>query len=309
MIYKNDSAYSLIIPVLKMEANPYLDSILESLSQQDFKPETVHLVVGDRRQGRAINYGVSQADTKYIGTVDDDSQIDDTELFRKLLDAMEADDSIGMGGAACIIPDFASRFQKSAMRQIPRRFFPVQSENVDSDMVQHPCLIMSRKLFLEIGGEDEDLIRGLDPVLRKKVRDAGKRVVIIANTWIYHLIPDGFWNVVKMYYRNGRGSGYASRNYPDRVIELSDGYDAGSFVEKRPLFFRVIRRFFSLILSILKLQFIKVATDIAYMCGVIKEKIHPSYTDIPKVREIKTENQDGYPFKLFVHRVTLEEEQ
>jgi len=303
-----DITYSLIIPVLNMDENPYLDSILESLANQSFKPESVHLVIGDRRQGRAINYGVSQADEKYIGTVDDDSQIDDTELFRKLIDAMELDDSIGIGGAACTIPDFATPFQKRAMRQIPRRFFPVQNESVDSDMVQHPCLIMNRKFFQEIGGEDEELIRGLDPVLRKKVRDAGKRVAIIADTWIYHLIPDGFFNVVKMYYRNGRGSGYASRNYPERVLELSDGFDKGEFVERRPFIFRIFRRLFSLIVSICKFEFIKIATDIAYMCGVIKEKLTPSYIAIPKVNKIDTEidKNSQYPFKLFLHRVELE---
>lgn len=304
---KNKVAYSLIIPVLKMEENPYIDSILASLGEQSLLPEAVHLIVGDRRQGRAINYGVSQTSTKYIGTVDDDSQIDDNDLFKKLINAMEADDSIGIGGAACTIPEFVSKFREKAMRQIPRRFFPVQKENIDSDMVQHPCLVMPRKLFLAIGGEDEELIRGLDPVLRKKVRDAGKRVTIIANTWIYHLIPDSFWKIVKMYYRNGRGSGYASRNYPDRIIELTDGYDGGNFTERKPLPFRIIRRLFSLIVSICKLEFIKIATDIAYICGVLKEKIFPSYIEIPKVKKIKTEKQDGYPFEFFVHRVTLED--
>ena len=301
--------YSLIIPVLKMEGNPYLDSILDSLSEQSHKPDAVHLVIGDRRQGRAINYGVSQSDSKYIGTVDDDTQIDDPELFRKLLSAMESDSSIGMGGAACIIPDFASNLQKRAMKQIPRRFFPVQTENVDSDMVQHPALVMPRELFLKIGGEDEELIRGLDPVLRKKVRDDGKRVAIIADTWIYHLIPDGFWKIVKMYYRNGRGSGYAGRNFPERVIELSDGYDKGNFRERQPFIFRLFRRIGSLILSLCKLQFIKVATDIAYGLGVLKEKILPSYIDIPKIKNITTETDESgkYPFKLFMHRVELEQ--
>jgi hypothetical protein len=194
------------------------------------------------------------------------------------------------------------------MRQIPRRFFPVQSKNIDSDMVQHPCLIMDRRFFLEIGGEDEELIRGLDPVLRKKVRDAGKRVVIIADTWIYHLIPDGFLKVIKMYYRNGRGSGYASRNFPERVIELSDGFDNGEFIERRSFVFRVFRRLFSLIVSMCKFEFIKIATDIAYMSGVLKEKITPSYINIPKVNKIETkiDKNNKYPFKLFLHHVELE---
>ena len=304
-----DNAYSLIIPVLKIEGNLYLDSILESLSLQTLKPVAVHIVAGDRRQGRAINYGVSQADTEYIGTVDDDTQIDDPSLFKKLIDAMNRDNSIGMGGASCIIPDFASKFQKRAMREIPRRFFPVQKENVDSDMVQHPCLVMPRKLFTEIGGEDEELIRGLDPVLRKKVRDTGRRVTIIADTWIYHLIPDGFYNIIKMYYRNGRGSGYAARNFPERVLELSNGYDAGKFVEYRPWRFRLFRRFVSLLLSVCTFKFIKVATDIAYGFGVLKEKLFPSYISIPAVKKITTEIDESkkYPFKLFIHRVELED--
>ena len=304
-----DNAYSLVIPVLKTEDNKYLTSILESLSHQTLKPEAVHLVVGDRRQGRAINYGVSQTSSKYIGTVDDDTQIDDPALFEKLINAMNSDTSIGIGGAACAIPDFASSFQKRAMREIPRRFFPVQTENIDSDMVQHPCLVMLRTLFIEIGGEDEELIRGLDPVLRKKVRDTGKRVTIIANTWIYHLIPDSFSALIRMYYRNGRGSGYAARNFPERVLELSDGYDAGEFIEKRPLLFRLLRRAGSLFFSICTFKFIKVATDIAYGFGVIKEKLFPSYISIPAVKNITTEcdKTKKYPFKLFIHRVELDD--
>ena len=304
-----DNAYSLIIPVLKIEDNLYLDSILESLSNQTLKPEAVHLVVGDRRQGRAINYGVSQASSKYIGTVDDDTHIDDPTLFEKLLKAMNSDTSIGIGGAACAIPDFASSFQKRAMKEIPRRFFPVQPKNIDSDMVQHPCMVMPRSLFIQIGGEDEELIRGLDPLLRKKVRDTGKRVTIIANTWIYHLIPDSFPALIRMYYRNGRGSGYAARNFPERVLELSDGYDAGKFIEKRPLIFRLFRRAASLLLSICTLKLIKVSTDIAYGFGVIKEKLFPSYISIPDVKNITTEydKTNKYPFKLFIHHVELED--
>lgn len=302
---KTSKAYSLIIPVLRMEGNPYIDSILSSLDEQSLLPEAVHLIIGDCRQGRAINYGVTKTSTKYIGTVDDDTQIDDPKLFEKLIDAMNNDSSIGMGGAACTIPEFASKFQKKAMREIPRRFFPIQNKNVDSDMVQHPCLVMPRKLFNDIKGEDKELIRGLDPVLRKKVRDTGKRVTIIADTWIYHLIPDGFWNVVKMYYRNGRGSGYASKNYPERVIELSDGYDDGEFTEKRNFLFRLIRRCSSLLKSIITLKCIKVSTDLSYILGVIKEKLNPSYLNIPQVEKITTEEKSNYKYKLFLHKVTL----
>ena len=299
--------YSVIIPVLKLEGNPYLPSILKALSEQNIPPCEVHLVVGDNRQGRAINYGVSQTHTEYIATVDDDTQIDDPYLFEKLLTAMKEDNEIGVCGAACDIPDFASFFQKRAMREIPRRYFPVSKVTCSSDMVQHPCLLMCREFFLEIGGEDEDLIRGLDPVLRKKVRDTGKKCVIVKNTWVYHLIPDSFFKLLKMYYRNGRGSGYASRNYPERVLELSDGYDQGTFVEKRSFIFRVFRRFWGVFSALLSLKFLKFFTDIAYIYGVIQEKLFPSYISSSGVKTINTEIDESYKnYKLYIHKVILE---
>jgi GT2 family glycosyltransferase len=302
------SDYTIVIPVLKLEGNPHLENILSALAGQSLPPKKVVLVVGDKRQGRAINLGVSKATTTYVGTVDDDTMIDDPDLFKKLIEALNADPEIGIAGAACVIPETASEFQKRAMREIPRRFFPVQERTVDSDMVQHPCLLMPRELFLKIGGEDEELIRGLDPVLRKKVRDTGKRVAIIADTWIHHLIPDGFWKVVKMYYRNGRGSGFASREYPERVLELSDGYDGGTFEERKPFIHRFFRRLRSLTASIFKFELIKAATDIAYIAGVAREKLLPGDgSKAPAVRGISEKKRNGFPFELFILEVSLQE--
>ncbi|MEA2012473.1 MAG: glycosyltransferase [Verrucomicrobiota bacterium] len=300
--------YSIVIPVRTMEGNPYLENILDALAKQTYRPEAVHLVVGDKRQGRAINYGVQQVLTKYIGTVDDDTEIDDPKLYEKLIKAMEADVSIGMGGAACPIPEHASNFQKKAIKEIPRRFFPVQYKNIDSDIVQHPCLVMPTKLFRAIDGEDEELIRGLDPVLRQKVRDAGKRVTVIADTWVYHLIPDSFVKLLIMYYRNGRGSGFAGKYYPEKILELTDGCKKDIFKKKRSLFYRILRRFLRLFSSLLKLKSLKFSTDIAYSAGVIKERMHPDYVlEPPEIEEIKMREKKNYPYKLFVHDVFLKE--
>lgn len=301
-----NAGYSVIIPVAKLEGNQYLEDILKSLSTQTLMPVELHLIVGDPRQGRAINFGAKAVKTKYLATLDDDSIIDDNDLFRKLVAAMEADDTIGIGGAACIVPEKASSLQKRATKEIPRRFFPVQKENVDSDMVQHPCLIMKTDFFATIGGEDEELVRGLDPVLRKKARDAGKRVVIIADTWVYHGLPGTISKIMKMYYRNGRGSGFAMRFYPEKVLELSDGYDKGAFVEKRPLPFRIWRRIYFLLYSILTLKFIRLLTEISYVAGVVKEYVSPSYTLAkPEIKSIDSSEKPGYPFNLIIHQIKL----
>lgn len=290
-----------------LEGNPYLKGLLEALQKQSVMPKEVHLVIGDRRQGRAINYGMSKASTKYVATLDDDSFIDDPDLFKKLLSSFEEDDSLGMIGAACEIPDWASSFQKKAMREIPRRWFPTQDKSVDSDMVQHPCLMMKKALFEEIEGEDEELIRGLDPVLRKKVRDAGKRVVVIANTWVYHLLPDGLFKLMKMYFRNGRGSGYATRHYPERVLELSDGFDEGEFVEKRPFYFRVSRRLAGMCSYLIKGKWIALSTDLAYSFGVIWERFVPTPVNhIPKILNIESSVWSDELNWVKLHKIELE---
>ena len=300
--------YSITIPVLRLEGRPkdMVEDLLKALEGQSRPPTEVHLVVGDRRQGRAINLGVSSSSTKYVATLDDDSFIDDPDLFRKLVVAMDEDPSLGMVGGACAIPDWATPFQKKAMMQISRRFFPVQQETVDSDMVQHPCLMMRRKDFHAIGGEDEELIRGLDPVLRKKVRDAGLRVAVVANTWVYHLLPDGFLKLVRMYFRNGVGSGYAQKHFPDRVLELTDGFDQGRFVERRPCFVRLGRRLSGLMGGLGGGKWIRVATDLAYGLGVCRERLWPSPDpSVPEVEGVHRESWEGFAFSVSIHRVKL----
>ncbi|HBC86813.1 MAG TPA: hypothetical protein DCZ94_07660 [Lentisphaeria bacterium] len=301
-----NSDYSIIIPVFKLAGNKYINQLLQSIAEQAHRPLEVHIVSGDSRQGRSINYGASVSKTKYIATLDDDSIIDDASLFEKLVKAMESDTTIGIGGASCLIPGDASPLQKKAMREIPRRFFPVQKNNIDSDMVQHPCLIMEREYFNRIGGEDESLVRGLDPVLRKKSRDAGKRVVIIADTWVYHALPSSIWEIMKMYYRNGRGSGFALKYYPEKILELTDGYDKGSFVEKRPVSYRFIRRVIYVLTSLMNFKFIRFLMEISYTAGVIKEYLYPGYTlKKPEIDGISTSEKAGYPFKCILHEVKL----
>lgn len=296
--------YSLIIPVFTEKHNPHLAGLLAALARQSHPPREIHIVVGDHRQGRAINYGVAQARTPYVGTVDDDTQIDDPDLFAKILRAMEQDGTIGMGGAACEIPDSATSFQRQAMRQIPRRHFPVTHEHLDSDMVQHPCLVMPRALFLAIGGEDEVIIRGLDPVLRKKVRDAGRRVVIIADTYVYHLLPGSLGQLARMYFRNGRGSAFARRHHPEKVLELTDGHDRGKFVERRSLGYRALRRMANFLRAMIMLQFIRVTVDAAYTLGYVAESLFKTYdAQTGTIARIDTEVLHDGGIDTYWHRV------
>ncbi|MGE4157760.1 MAG: GNAT family N-acetyltransferase [Planctomycetota bacterium] len=260
----------MVVPVADASRNRLLADLLESLKKQTLRDFEVILVEGDSRQGRAINQGVRVARGEWIVTMDDDTMILDDDLLACLVARMEEAPEIGLGGAACVIPDSASAFQKRAMLEVPRRQFPVQESTVDSDFVQHPCLIIQRDLFMAIGGEDEELVRGLDPVLRKKVRDRGKRVAILAGTRVAHLVPDSLGALVRMYRRNGRGSAFASRFFPGRVLELTDGFDGGSFVETRPLGYRVQRRMRGFMADLWHGRWLSLSCQAGYVTGWVE---------------------------------------
>lgn len=276
-----DPGISIVIPTRDGERRGLLGRLLEDLSAQELPAFEVLLVIGDRRQGRAINRGVDLARASVIATMDDDTVLGPPDLLARLLATLEADATIGMVGASTIVPEGSSRFQHAACRQIPRRFFPVQTEVVDSDMVQHPCLAMPRDRFLAIGGEDEELIRGLDPLLRWKVRDHGWRVVIAPHCWVGHPLPEGLGAVLRMYFRNGRGSAFAERHHPERIHQLDAGHRGDRFAKHRPLWRRALGHPLRLAGGLVRGHWIDSAAQCAYLAGYLREWISPEAPDVP----------------------------
>ncbi len=266
---------SVVIPTRDGIRRGLLDKLLEDLHEQTVTDFEVLLVIGDNRQGRAINRGVRQARASVIATMDDDTIIGTPRVLENLLEVLDANPDVGMVGASTVLPPGCTRFQKNASQQIPRRLFPIVNSLVDSDMVQHPCLAMPKSLFEAIGGEDEELVRGLDPLLRHKVRDAGYRVAIAPNTYVSHPLPEGLGAVLKMYFRNGRGSAFAQRNYPDRVYNLSDGHRKNQFPSRVPVMKRALAYPGRLLRSFLTGRWIRLGVEQAYLMGYAVEYFKP----------------------------------
>ena len=262
---------SIVIPTLDRQRRGLLEKLLADLHEQTVKNFEVLLVVGDRRQGRAINRGAAAAGSRILVTMDDDTHIGTPRLLENLVATLDQHADVGMVGASTVLPPDAGWFQRVASRQIPRRLFPVVERVTDSDMVQHPCLAMRREQFFAIGGEDEELIRGLDPVLRHRVRAAGLRVVIAPHTCISHPLPDSYRAVVRMYFRNGRGSAFAQRHYPERVLQLTDGFRENRFREKVGLPLRMARYPLRLLRSVLTGQWVRLSVEISYVAGYLRE--------------------------------------
>jgi len=261
---------TIVIPSLDGHRDGKLPALLKSLGRQSFKDFEVRLVLRDPRQGRAINQAVRDGRGDIIMTLDDDTQLGHPWIIETLVRVLDSDPAIGIAGASTVPTPDASEFQRTACRQIPRRYFPVVERIVDSDMAQHPCLAMRREVFEEVGGEDESLVRGLDPLLRHKVRQAGYRVVIAPFTWVGHPLPESIFRISRMYFRNGRGSAFGHRHFPERIYELSHG-GPEKFAPRRSFFYRSCRYPLRMLSSIFTFQWFKLVSEVSHLAGYLWE--------------------------------------
>jgi len=256
---------SILIPSIDGSRDGMLPRLLEQLKEQTYREYEVILKVGDNRQGRAINNAAKEARGDYLVIMDDDIYLGHTTLLERLVRAVKNDPLIGMGGASVVVWDKANWLQKRVMIEVPRYAAPVVDTVTDSDLAFHGCCILRKDVFFKVGAEREDIIRGLDPDLRMRLRNAGYKVVLIPQTWFYHLPPATFWKFVKKFYRNGQGSSYIQLHHPELVYETHTG--KGEFVRKRSLPYRIARYPLRLLDNLAHLRFIGLAADLAYAAG------------------------------------------
>ncbi|MGA1823945.1 MAG: glycosyltransferase [bacterium] len=257
---------SIIIPTLDGDRNGYLPCLVKQIQKQSFSNLEIILIQGDYRQGRAINQGASIARGDILITMDDDTRLGHTEVIKNLVDAIKNNPDIGIAGVSNLVPHEASWLTRLAMRQIPRRSSSLVSTIIDSDMAEHPCMAIKKSLFFQIGGENELIPRGLDPYLRNKVREAGLRVVVIPNTWIYHLPPPNVMPMIKQFFRNGKGAAFCQKFYPQWVLELTRTHSNPRTMQ-RGMIYRLARNCAALTFSLITGKLIYFITQIAYMSG------------------------------------------
>jgi len=258
---------SVVVPTADAFRGGYFPELLKQIETQGFRDFEFIVVKGDNRQGRAINIGAELACGEYLLTLDDDSSLPDSQTLAKLVAAMDENPDVGMAGGNNTVPDWATPFVKRVMQQVPRRSWEPVTEIVDSDLAEHPCLIMRAELFRRVGGENEQIPRGLDPYLRKQFREAGSRVVILPGIIYHHLPPDTWKKLLGQFYRNGKQAAYANIHSPEWVIETPAEH--GEFVEKVPLWRRVARFPLRMLGSLLAGKWVWVICEACYACGFL----------------------------------------
>jgi GT2 family glycosyltransferase len=262
---------SVIIPTVDANRSGYFQKLLVQLSCQKFEDFEVIVVRGDPRQGRAFNTAAAIAQGKYLLTLDDDTSLPDPMTFSKLVAIMEKYPGIGIAGGNNIIPENAKPFVRRVMKELPRRSWTPVHKIVDSDLAEHPCMIMRTEEFKLAGGENELIPRGLDPYLRQEFRKLQKRVVVVPGVIYHHLPPENFRKLLLQFYRNGRQAAYTSSKYPQWMIETPHSH--GQFRVKQSSLFRIFRFPIRLLQALVTGKPIWFLCEVFYALGFASESI------------------------------------
>lgn len=262
---------SVLIPTIDANRNGYFLNLLRQIDNQNFTNFEIIVVANDTRQGRAINIAAVRAQGKYILTLDDDTSLPDPTTFSKLVAVMEGHPNIGIAGGNNIVPAGAKLFVRRAMQELPRRSWNPVKKIIDSDLAEHPCMIMRTEEFMLVGGENELIPRGLDPYLRQEFRKLNKRVVVVPEVIYHHLPPDNFSKLLLQFYRNGRQAAYTHRNFPQWMIETPEKH--GRFKIKQPFFYRIVRFPMRLLQALITRKPIWFMCEIFYALGFASEYI------------------------------------
>ncbi len=279
---------SLVIPHFSPVREENLNGLLDEIREQTFKEVEIIVVCGVSPQGKAINHGARLAKGEILVVMDDDARMGPHDVIEKLVKALRENPAIGMAGASVLTPESANAFQRRAATQFPRFHMPVVKQITDSDLACHGCVAFPMAFFQSIGMEREDILRGLDPDLRVRIRSAGRRVVLIPDTWVYHPLPSSLGKFIRIFFRNGYGSAYMQWVHPELNYDTHEALDLGDFIPKRSFFFRLFRFPFRLLESLVTLKWIRFLGYFVYPFGYLSGIVHLGWARLTNRGQVRS---------------------
>ena len=258
---------SVIIPSWDGYRDGCVPRLLESVERQSYADYETIVVEGVSPQGKAINQGAARARGEILLILDDDSELADADVFARLVQTLDDDANIGMAGASIVVFPDSNPFQQKAALQFPRFHMPVVGEITDSDLACHGCCAIPRNVFDEAGGEREDILRGLDPDLRARIRAAGYRVVLAPHCRIYHPMPRDWTKLLRIFFRNGFGSAYTYKFQRECVYETHEALHDRDFQPRTSLAYRAARYPARLLKALGTRQFMRFGAYCSYALG------------------------------------------
>jgi len=260
---------SVVIPHYHASREPMLRALIHELGKQTFRDLEILVVRQVSPQGKAINTGAEAAEGDILIVMDDDASMDQPNVVENLVRTLQDNPDIAMAGASIVSPPDLNSFQKAAAKQFPRFHMPIVKEITDSDLACHGCVAFPMDVFKKVGMERDDILRGLDPDLRVRIRKAGYRVVLVPDTWMYHPFPPSVFKFMRLFFRNGYGSAYLQVFYPEIAYDTDEAVASEKFVPKRSFGYRLLRFPMRLLKSLVTLQWIRFLGYTVYSFGYV----------------------------------------
>jgi cellulose synthase/poly-beta-1,6-N-acetylglucosamine synthase-like glycosyltransferase len=101
------------------------------------------------------------------------------------------------------------------------------------------------------------------------MRQAGYRVVLAPDAWVYHPLPESLRKFIRTFIRNGYGSAYIQVFHPDINYDTDETLYSRNFTPKRSFLFRIIRYPVRLIKSLCTFQWIRFIGYSVYVIGYL----------------------------------------
>jgi GT2 family glycosyltransferase len=195
------------------------------LAAQTWPPDRVEVVRGVRPNGRARNLGVAETESEILFFIDDDALPGQPDLVEDLVQPLLQDPTIGVTGAARVLPAGAPWFQRRVAAEIPRTVNAIPEELLETNppqegyghsLITTTCAAMRRSVYEEAGGFDDSLTSGVDTDFFYRVRSRGYRFVMVPHAYVEHPAPESLRALLKKFYWYGVGYGQEARRHPQR---------------------------------------------------------------------------------------------
>jgi len=203
------SSYKIII-VDNGSTDETIDIINDFINRY---PDLIEILIEDRIQSSyaARNKGILSSDSKIIAFIDSDMTVDPDWLF-KIKDKMSNKKNKYMGCAVEIILNnktIVGLYNKVLGFRVEKRL------NLNH-YAPTCCLIIKREILDKTGLFDERLVSSGDYEFGNRAWDAGYKQFFAGDIIMKHPARDNLKNLLKKYFRTGRGKFQLGHYYPDK---------------------------------------------------------------------------------------------
>ncbi|HEY1012304.1 MAG TPA: glycosyltransferase family 2 protein [Herpetosiphonaceae bacterium] len=213
--------FAVVIPSL----DGRIEKLRASVARQSWQPAELEVAVGVRPNGRARNAATARTTAPYLVFIDDDAVLGNDDALERMVGALAADPTVGVSGAAKLLPPDASRFQRWVAREVPRIEHAVVDEPLESNPdppsfyseLTTTCCAVPRRVYDEVGGFSDELVRGVDTEFFQRVRRAGYRFLLVPRTWAWHPAPATLRALLRKHWLYGLGHAQEVRRDPSRA--------------------------------------------------------------------------------------------